>query len=357
LRNTPLVFVVPGSLETRTGGYEYNRQIVLGLRALGWSVATRELDGSFPRPTPAALAGAARVLASIPDHGIALVDGLALGAMPDEIERAASKLRIVGIVHLPLASEIGLDAGAAAVVGASERRALARCSLVVVTGRSSIPIVLSYGVSRGGIVLVEPGTAQAPLATGSNGGPLQLLCVATLNHGKGHSILFRALRSLPDRDWRLMCVGSLQRDPTTVQRLRDQLAADGLADRIVLTGELDAAALDEAFSGCDVFVLATLQETYGMAVAEAIARGLPVVSTRTGAIPDLVGDDGGLLVPPGDEEAFAGALRQILDDRQLRDRLGSGARRRRDSLPRWAHAARKMSDALDALVSDGRVAV
>ena len=56
----------------------------------------------------------------------------------------------------------------------------------------------------------------------------------------------------------------------------------------------------QRYDRTDVFVLATLRETYGMAVAEALAHGLPVVSTSTGAIPALVGTDAGLLVAPGD---------------------------------------------------------
>ena len=71
-------------------------------------------------------------------------------------------------------------------------------------------------------------------------------------------------------------------------------------DRVSLAGDLDAPRLSDCYDRADVFVLATLQETYGMAVAEALAHGLPVVSTTTGAIPALVGDDAGSLVPPGE---------------------------------------------------------
>jgi glycosyltransferase involved in cell wall biosynthesis len=352
-----LVVLVPGSLETRTGGYEYDRRIIAGLRALGWSVETRELDDSFPRPTAAALAGAARVFASLPDGAAVLVDGLALGAMPDEIERASSRLRLVALVHLPLAAEIGLDPGTAAVRRSIERRALAASSMVVVTGRSSLRTIVDYGVPRDRIVVVEPGTAPAPLARGSSNGSLQLLCVATLNRGKGHSILFRALRSIADQDWQLACVGSLDRDPITAQRLRDQLRADRVDRRVVLTGELDESLLNDWYDRSDLFVLATLQETYGMAVAEAIARGLPVVSTRTGAIPDLVGSDAGVLVAPGDENALAGALREVVADGRLRARLAQGARSRRERLVPWEGAARNMSAALMSLSTDGRFAL
>ena len=108
-------------------------------------------------------------------------------------------------------------------------------------------------------------------------------------------------------------------------------------------------SLDEYYDRADVFVLATLQETYGMAVAEALARGLPVVSTTTGAIPDLVGADAGLLVPPGNAAALAEALARVIGDEQLRAQLSAGARRVRDRLPDWEHACSEMAAALEQL--------
>ena len=82
-----VVFLVPGSIETPTGGYVYDRRVIGGLQHLGWTVELRQLDDSFPRPTPAALEHAAHVLAGIRDGTLVVVDGLAFGAMPDLVER------------------------------------------------------------------------------------------------------------------------------------------------------------------------------------------------------------------------------------------------------------------------------
>ena len=120
-----------------------------------------------------------------------------------------------------------------------------------------------------------------------------------------------------------------------------------------LAGELGADALEACYDGADVFVLATLQETYGMAVAEALAHGLPVVSTRTGAIPDLVTDGvnmAGILVPPRNQQALVGALSQVLGDAHTRGRLAESARRVRDRLPTWEEASGKMAAVLGRLV-------
>ena len=324
-----------------------------GLRARGWSVDVRELHGSFPHPPPAALAEAARVLAAIPDRATVLIDGLAFGAMPAEVEREASRLRIVALIHLPLAAEVGIGEDEAARLEAGERRAMAAASRVIVTGKATRTALAGHGVAPDLIAVVEPGTERAPLARGSRQGPLQLLCVATLNPGKGHDILLRALAALPHDNWHLTCAGSLDRHPTTVQQLRETLRADGLNARVSFVGDLDAPALAGCYDRADLFVLATRHETYGMAVAEALARGLPVVSTETGAIPELVGDEAGLLVPVGDTTALTSALSQVLSDRQLLARLAEGARRVRDRLPTWADAAGRMAAALDRVAMDG----
>ncbi|MCL4801111.1 MAG: hypothetical protein KJ025_16070, partial [Burkholderiales bacterium] len=98
-----LDFVYPGDLAALTGGYRYDRRIVDGLRAAGWQVTCHALDASFPAPTAAARRGADAALAAIPDGRVTVVDGLAFGAMPDVAAAHAARLRLVALVHHPLA--------------------------------------------------------------------------------------------------------------------------------------------------------------------------------------------------------------------------------------------------------------
>jgi glycosyltransferase involved in cell wall biosynthesis len=97
----------------------------------------------------------------------------------------------------------------------------------------------------------------------------------------------------------------------------------------------------------DVFVLASRFEGYGMALAEAIAHGLPVVSTMAGAIPDTVPEDTGLLVPPNDVAALARALRRLITDRAERQRLATNARAAATLLPTWQESARLFARAIE----------
>jgi glycosyltransferase involved in cell wall biosynthesis len=180
--------------------------------------------------------------------------------------------------------------------------------------------------------------------------------VAAITPGKGHEILLRALARLRRWSWRLTCAGSLERDPAAVARVRDLLDAEQFRDRVALGGEVDGAELSALYDAADVFVHPSLHETYGMVVAEALARGIPVVGSATGSIPDLIGTDAGLLVPPGDVEALARALSSVLDDADLRDRLAAGARRVRDRLPRWDVAVERMATVLVRLEANGSLA-
>jgi glycosyltransferase involved in cell wall biosynthesis len=322
-------FIVPGDLDTRTGGYIYDKRIVSGLRHRGWHVDVRQ---------PAELS-------IVPDGMVTVVDGLALLSCAGTIEHAAARLRFVPLVHLPLALEVGLEEGEAARRQGIEDRALRLARLIVATGRVTVADLIDRGVAPPQIALVEPGTARAPLARGSQDETIALTCVAAVTAGKGHEQLLRALAAVPSRAWTLTCAGSLDRDPETSARMRALVSELALGDRVTFVGELDDDDLAELQDRSDAFVFASRRETYGMAVAEAIARGLPVVSTAVGAIADIVGG-GGIVVDAGDTVALASALTRVITDDGERRRLRDGACAARERLRDWENATCAMATAL-----------
>jgi glycosyltransferase involved in cell wall biosynthesis len=348
-----IVLVVPGSLDTPTGGYVYDRRIVEGMRTLGCRVEVCSLEGSFPSPSGADRAAAASTLASIP-HGVTvLVDGLAGGAMPAVMEHESARLRLVSLVHHPLADETGISAADANAFVASERRSVAISRRVVVTSRATAARVSNlFGVVPERVAVVEPGVDRGPLSTGSRSATPEFLCVATISPRKGYGTLVRALSLIVDRPWHLTIIGSVDRHLPSVEQLRQSLHAAGLEQRVTLAGEADAATISAYYQRSDLFVLATEYEGYGMVVAEALAHGLPVISTPVGAIPDLVGTEAGVLVPVGDAHGLAGAMAKVLDDPDFRRRLGAGAARVRDRLESWETASTKMADVLTRVAVD-----
>lgn len=345
-----LSFVLPGDLATRTGGYGYDREIIAGLRELGWQVDVHSLDASFPFPSAAALASASETLAALPKDQLVIVDGLAFGAMPDLAEAEARRLKLVGLVHHPLALETGLTAAQIDYFKDAERRALAATRAVIVTSAATRSTLRDYAVVPDHITVAEPGTAPAPAASGSGSDTVSLLCVASLTARKGHDLLFAALAGLKDFAWRLQCIGGAMGDDRMLASLQDQVRGHGLLERVYFAGEGDDAMVARAYAAADAFVLPTRYEGYGMVVAEALARGLPVISTRTGAIAELVGDAAGLIVPPGDATALRLALHRFLADAEFRVSLRQGALAVRRRLPQWQDSARKIAAVLEKVL-------
>jgi glycosyltransferase involved in cell wall biosynthesis len=340
----PLHFVVPGPLDQRTGGYIYDRRMVEGLRALGWAVRVHELAGRFPQADASARAAAAAAIETIAAGDVPVIDGLALPAFVELPDRLPQPW--VALIHHPLALETGLTPVEAQAFADLERVLLPRAARVAVTSPRTRQDLAAYDLDDTRIAVVVPGTEPAPLARGSGGPGLALLCVASLTPRKAHAVLLQALHGLRDLDWHLTCVGSAERDPVCARSITAAIDRLGLRQRVSLIGEQAESDLAPFYDRADLFVLASYHEGYGMVLAEALARGLPVVSTSAGAIPDTVPEDAGLLVPPGDARALAGALRQVIRGPELRAKLSAGARAARRNLPSWDDATRLFAAAL-----------
>ena len=347
-----LHLVVPGPLNQRTGGYIYDASIVDGLRRMGWRVVVHELEGRFPEADQTAHASLTRVLADLPDDTHVVVDGLAMGGLPRPLHAHGLRLRIVGLVHHPLADETGLDADQRHRLAASERDALSVCRGVLVTSSKTASRLTAYGVPAARVRAVPPGTEPARRADGPGpGAPPQILCVGAVIPRKAQDVLVRALARLSETPWRCVCAGSLTRHLVYATAVQTQAAEAGFTERVRFVGECEPEVLDELYHSSSLFALPSYDEGYGMALSEALARGLPVVSTTGGAIPDTVPEGTGILVPPGDDVALAAVIDDLLTDASRRRNLASAARRYAATLPDWDQAAAAFASAVAALGS------
>ncbi len=343
-------FVVPGDWHAPTGGYRYDRRVVEGLRDAGWRVETVFLADGFPSPDAAACADARRRIGLLADGLRVVVDGLAFGALPQLAQEHAARLRWVALVHHPLHLETGLEPMQRARLRQDEQHALASARQVVVTSRATAADVAALAVPPQRIAVVEPGTdAVAHLRPRRAEGTLQLLCVATLTARKGHALLLEALAGLMSLPWSLHLVGSATRDPVMARQLRQASVALGLADRVHWHGEVDDTALAEHHAAADLFVLPSFHEGYGMAVAEALAHGLPVVATDAGALAQTLPRAAGRCVPPGDVVALRAALAALMGDPVERAACAAAARVASRQLPDWTQAAARFAAVLAAV--------
>jgi glycosyltransferase involved in cell wall biosynthesis len=351
-----LHLVVPGPIDQRTGGYQYDAQMVTGLPAFGWTAIVHSLLGRFPEADEEARDCLRVAMERIPQGGRVVLDGLASAALTDGLHDLAAQLRLIALIHHPISEETGLPDALREELALAERRTLAMCRGVIVTSEFTADRLERFGVSRARVRVVRPGVDPAPRATGpGEGEPPRLLCVGSVVPRKGQDVLVRALASIQELPWSCVCVGNLERDPGFAGSVVRQVGEAGLSDRIHFVGESIEAELDRQYAGSSIFVLASHYEGYGMALAEALVRGLPVVSTTGGAIPDLVPSSAGILVEPGDDRALAQALRALLDGRPAKKQRAEFAEAARGyglTLPGWPEAVHSFSDAVLQLTPD-----
>jgi glycosyltransferase involved in cell wall biosynthesis len=199
------------------------------------------------------------------------------------------------------------------------------------------------------IFIAPPGSDPVAPAQCSTDGVVRLLSVGAIVPRKGFDVLVAALGTLAELPWRLTIVGDRTRDQQTAAQLDADIARHRFNDRVTILGEVPPHQLAKLYAAADVFVLASRFEGYGMAYAEAIASGLPVIGTSAGAIPETVPPGAGILVRPDDASVLAEALRRIIQDPSERLRLSSVARAAAAHLPTWQASARIFARAIETV--------
>jgi len=341
--------VVPDGIEDPlrpSGGNTYDRRLCQDLADVGWSVRARAVGGAWPWAGEAARRALEEAFGAMPDGSVVLVDGLVASAVPEVLVPASRRLRLVVLMHMPIACRDGRDGSFE-----SECAVLSSAAAVVTTSNWSRRWLLAaYSLDPARVHVAQPGVDAAERAVGSARGG-NLLCVGAVTPGKGQDVLLAALTRIADLTWRCLCVGALTQAPNFVAELRRSIRTADLDDRFVLTGPRTGHELDASYVAADALVLASTGETYGMVVTEALARALPVLATHVGGVPEALGvtPDGrrpGLLLPPGDVAAFAGSLRRWLCDPALRRGLRDAADHRRVGLTGWSETADRVARVL-----------
>jgi len=349
-RKKQATLAVPGDLDALTGGYIYEKQLLLALRRAGWDVAHLALPGGFPTPSLATVDAVAAAFATLPEDVPVLLDGFLPGATPPEAF-AALRAPFVAITHHPLGYETGLDPERAAYLCEVERTNLARATRVVVPSPHTAQVLASdFDVPSKKITVALPGVRRPEPVSIARADPPLILCVGQLVPRKGQDVLLEALARIRHLDWQARLLGYIA-DDDFAQSLRQQAKALGLEDRVDFAGEVPSETLARHYAEATVFALPTRYEGYGMVFAEALVHGLPIVSCAVGAVPDTVPSDAGILVSEGDTEAFAAALETLLTDEDQRRAMQTAAARHGRALPTWDDTAALVAQVLQSVVA------
>jgi glycosyltransferase involved in cell wall biosynthesis len=344
-----LAFAVPGDINTATGGYGYDRKIMAQLAQAGWQVEHVELGEGFPSPDALTLHHAHQKLIALPPSMPLVVDGLALGVMPDTAHALSKEHTLIALVHHPLALESGLSNEAIDRLKQSETKALQYAKHVIVTSQATAKIMKNFGVTEDRMSVVIPGTEVTPAAPRVEFTSTQLLSVGSVTHRKGFDVLINALSLIKDLTWHLTIVGDTSRDDECASQVIQLIQLHQLQTRITMIGTLSQAQLSTRYANSDVFVLASRFEGYGMAYTEAMAHGLPIIGTTAGAIPDTVPHQAGILVTPDDVVELANAITKMVSEPMSRQMYAKEALKTASLLPSWQAAGAAFADVVLAI--------
>lgn len=344
-----VAFLTVGDTSRRTGGYLYHARLFEGLRSQG--IVVREIVASMGVSPDAQQVGSARLadrLGEIVAADVIVVDALARLACAPWIERWQAVRPLVTLVH-----ELPSVANGIAVSGderEAEARILAADALISVSGHGR-SILEARGIETGRIAVVSPGCDRVvPHETGvRQAEPPLVLCVAQWIPRKGIDTLVQAWNMLGPRKATLELIGETDADEEYAATVRALIAA-GHGD-VIVSGAVDDAHLERSYAAASVFALPSRYEGYGMVYAEALLHGLPVVACNVGPVPEMVGEQAGVLVPPDDPSALAEALDRLLAEPGARERLARGARQRSQELPTWDDTVAGVRDVLEAVIA------
>ena len=175
-------------------------------------------------------------------------------------------------------------------------------------------------------------------------GSLRLLFLGNLIRRKGLHDLLTALAALHDRDWHLDVVGSLEPDPNYVANIRHRARTLNVTERLTLHGTLDESLLTEQFMKCQVLVVPSSYEGFGIAYLEGMSFGLPVIATMAGATDEIVRHEStGFLVQPGDTVSLSRQIERLMDDPELLARMSLASLAAFRDHPTWETSMQKVS--------------
>lgn len=356
--------IIYGDIGQQTGGYLYDRKLADFCRLIGDEVTI------FPqrmRSWPGSIADNfdARFLAGVTGAGLDLL-------LQDELNhpslflanrrlKRAGGFPVVSLVHHLRSSEPN-PRYLAPVIRQVERSYLASVDAIVCSSQATKKEVGNLLPGGKPCIVAQPGRELFPreisdhaiIARAEKPGPLRLLCVGSVIPRKGLHHLVDALATLPRDQWRLDIVGDLSRDPSYARSIVRRVRRSGMGNNIRLRGTLTQHELDNAYARCQVFIMPSLYEGYGIAYLEAMQRGLVVIgSLRGGAAEIVTPARNGFLFLPWDHRSIAMTVQLLYNDRTRLKQMALQAHADSARFPVWEAVMNRVRRFLGEIAATG----
>ncbi len=339
--------LIIGDINRLTGGYLYERKLVEYLRGKGVEVdviGIREVPYPYILHLFSNLSFIFQFLGK--NYDFVLEDEMAHPALFlfNFWLRYVKRAKIVVIVHLLWWK--AAKGGKAHFVRFVEKIMFKSAHLIIANSKHTKEEIEGMGIPAEFIEVVYPGfdvlSGTGRMVRRPHEG-VNLLSVAICDPRKGLDTLLEAIHRLNNPKIKLDVVGDDSIDPAYSERLKEQVAASGLEEKVVFHGVVRAEELRRFYSEADIFVLPSLYEPFGIVFAEAMSFGLPIIATNAGGIPELVEEgENGFLVPPGDVDSLVDAIDKLASDAELRERFGRNGYEKSRKLNTWADCGERI---------------
>lgn len=350
--------VIYGTLDLQSGGFLYDRQIVRALEEMGERITVISLPWrSYLRSLADNLDVAVGNRMASGGWDVVVEDELAHPALirPNRRVRDLHGPPVVSLIHLLLSESRPWPRWKRWFFRQVERRYLGGVDGCIYVSRwNQVLAEALLGSAKPATIAYPAGDHLPPavdmatiLHRAERTGPLEIAYLGSVIPRKALHVLLQALAGIPEVNWQLRVIGSLQVDPEYSATVQRQAASPPLAGRVEYLGELGHSEVGRVLAGCDVMALPSESEGYSIAYLEAMGHGLPVIATSfSGAVELVKHGVNGFLVKPNDPEGIRECLVLLANDPGRRKQMSQAARRTFDGHPTWNDAAATIRDFL-----------
>lgn len=309
-----IYWMQPGEIDSISGGYIYNKNIIDGMRAQSVDVKLLNPGIDFPFPSKESLDNCMKFLLNIKSSSIVIVDSLILGTFPEIIEKFASKHILAGMIHLPLNLSPSFSEDEKIYFREREFSSFKHAALLFVTSEYTKSELIKSGINEEKIHVVTPGINTSVNQRNYPDKPKNLLCVSRITSSKGQLDLINALENLQHFNWNLTFCGGYDEQDAYYKEIRNRILISGLESRIDFTGEIPRLEVEKYYRQADLLILPSYFETYSMVLQEAMAFKLPVISANAGAVTQTANSKVAKFYKPGNIKQLELHLASLMDN-------------------------------------------